>query len=142
MQTPPRLTLKGLLPLAKHCPLLKSLCLSLHLSPPDYVSREIGRDLRCEKHALHRMEIRYWTRIPDHEVAANFLLDLFPSIYPRYSFVYIGDDNGEESSDLMKDWRQFGNVYERLEMVRRQESLWELFFPSICGMRLDVTPQE
>ena len=96
-------TLRGLLFLAEHCPLLKKLDINLDTHLVDDDIREASKNLRPRKHNLQNLNVYFWSSLGNPAQVAEFLIGLFPEVTVNANPVCERDGNEK----MIIEWGAF-----------------------------------
>ncbi|KAJ7048884.1 hypothetical protein C8F01DRAFT_1070070 [Mycena amicta] len=117
------LTLAVLIPIARHCPALRSLELTLDASAIPSSHPTSPTEERVVQDCLAEMDIGY-SRIVKEFPVARFLSGLFPSL--REVYTSWGSENTAESTEMNSRWKEVEKLLPELRDIREEEKSWTL----------------
>ncbi|KDQ62088.1 hypothetical protein JAAARDRAFT_76104 [Jaapia argillacea MUCL 33604] len=113
-----KVTLKGLIPLAKHCPNLKTLGIIIDATTHEVMEQRPGRGVVNDRVRLLSVGN---SKIGEPAKVAAFLSDIFPDIKEILAWEFGADDDDDEGDLLQQRWEMVKELYDEFANVRRQE---------------------
>ncbi|KAJ7062625.1 hypothetical protein C8F01DRAFT_1134753 [Mycena amicta] len=117
------LTLAVLIPIARHCPALRNLGLTLNTSPIPSSHLPSLTEERVVQDRLTELGVGYSRLVKEFPVA-RFLSSLFPSLREVYTSWAWHDT--PESTEMNSRWKEVEKLLPELREIREEEKLWTL----------------